>query len=80
MVTQVRKWGNSLAVRLPKPLAQTAALKPGSAVTIEARSGQVTITLVRSPKYRLEDLVRGITKKNRHPLLFDDRPRGREVW
>lgn len=33
------------------------------------------------PKYTLEDMVKGITKKNRHKIVWpDDKPRGKEVW
>jgi len=41
---QVAKWGNSLAVRLPKALVDRLALKPGDAVEIvSAEPGRLEI-------------------------------------
>ncbi len=55
----VKKWGNRMAMRLPKALVEAAE---------------------RSPTYRLADLVRGITERNRHDAVDTGEPRGREVW
>jgi antitoxin MazE len=65
METTVQKWGNSLGVRLPKPVAQAAGVKAGSRVSVEARDGRVVVTPLREPAYRLDQLVRGITPRNR---------------
>lgn len=80
MVTQVRKWGNSMAVRLPRTLVEAADLKAGSSVDLAARNGCIVLTPVRPARHRLADLVRKITKRNRHGALLEDAPRGREVW
>ncbi len=80
MNSAIRKWGNSIAVRLPKVVAEEVSLRSGSPVTIEARDGRVLVTPVRKPAYRLASLVRGITKTNRHRPLDMGRPRGDEAW
>jgi antitoxin component of MazEF toxin-antitoxin module len=36
MKAQMVKWGNSLAVRIPKPVAEEAKLKEGDPIEIEA--------------------------------------------
>ena len=39
------------------------------------------IIISSKPVYSLEDMVKGMTKKNRHKLIWpDDAPRGKEVW
>ena len=80
MITQVRKWGNSMAVRLPRLLTEAAQLRPGSQVDLQTKDGRIVLTPVRIKKYRVEDLVKGMTRRNRPPLLLEDRPRGREIW
>ncbi len=80
MTGTVQKWGNSMAVRLPKALARTAALKQGTPVKIEVKGKQIVVTPLPRPAYRLEDLVRKITKKNRHRAVETGAPRGGEAW
>lgn len=43
MTTKVQKWGNSLAVRLPQEVAQSAALKAGSEVMITRKQRRIII-------------------------------------
>ena len=80
MTTKIRKWGNSLAVRIPDEFAENLDLRDGSVVGFEQKENRIIITKAK-PKYTLEDMVKGITKKNRHKLVWpDDAPRGKEVW
>ncbi len=80
MVTVVKKWGNSISIRLPKVVAQEAEISEGSSVTIEARNGQIIIKPVQRRRYRLADLVRRMTPRNRHEAVETGEPRGREAW
>jgi len=80
MVTVVRKWGNSLGIRLPKTVAQEVEIDEGASVVIEARDGQIVITAAHKRRYRLSYLVRGITPKNRHAAVDTGDPRGKEAW
>lgn len=41
MRVRIRKWGNSLALRIPKPLAAETRLGPGAAVELTVRDGQL---------------------------------------
>ena len=80
MTTKIQKWGNSLAMRLPKELAKNLNWHAGAVVGFEQLGDKVIITSSR-PEYTLEDMVKGITKKNRHKLVWpDDKPRGKEIW
>jgi antitoxin MazE len=80
MKTRVTKWGNSLAVRIPKSVAQQAGIKQGDDLEI-AVPGKGKIGLKNSqPVYSLDDLLKGITKKNRHDVVDWGPPVGREIW
>lgn len=63
---QLAKWGNSLAVRIPKDVAERARLKEGDAVEIKAAKGKIEVRRAdRIPT--LEELVAQITPDNRYP-------------
>jgi len=80
MTTQkIRKWGNSLAVRIPQTLAQEAGLIEGSPVTVRVDSGKLVISR-RKRKYRLEDLLDQITPENQPELVDWGPPVGKEIW
>ena len=80
MTTQLAKWGNSLAVRLPKTALQAARLQEGDKIEVQVdESG--TIVLVPSRRWtRLERLVSQIRPENRHQESeWGGRPGG-EAW
>ncbi len=80
MTTTIQKWGNSLALRIPKTLARDTHLENGSVVNLAVREGRVVIEPARKPKYRLDDLLRGVSKKNVHRSVDTGPAVGREVW
>ncbi|MFG1375546.1 AbrB/MazE/SpoVT family DNA-binding domain-containing protein [Xanthobacter autotrophicus] len=60
MRVKVAKWGNSIAVRIPKSVADDLGLRPGSIVELERDGAAISIHAepkVTIPRYRLEDLV-----------------------
>jgi antitoxin MazE len=72
-VIQLVRWGNSLAVRIPKAVAQEAGLKDGDPLVIEASLGQIELRRTeRVPS--LKELVGKITPENR----YDETPSGAE--
>jgi antitoxin MazE len=74
---QVVKWGNSLAVRIPKAVAEDARIREGDAIVIEACEDR--IELRRSERIpTLEELVAQITRENRHREVATGRERGKE--
>lgn len=79
MRSRISKWGNSLAIRLPKPFADDLGLAEGSEVELTLRDGSLIVTAA-SREYALEDLVRGITPENRPHETDWGRPVGREGW
>ena len=76
MRTRIRKWGNSLGVRIPSALAEDARLHEGAEVDVTIREGQLVIVPVLS----LAELVAGITATNLPAIAEDDAPRGGEQW
>jgi antitoxin MazE len=76
---RVARWGNSLAVRLPKAVAEQAQLQEGVAIDIAVIDGCVTIQR-RPPVYRLDELVEQVTPDNRHNETDWGGPQGAEVW
>lgn len=55
---QVSKWGNSLAVRLPKKLVETMGLKPGDELAIVARSrGMIEVAKDEARERALKELA-----------------------
>jgi len=79
MRTKIQKWGNSLAVRIPKPFAEGAGLAVATEVEVSLEDGSVRIEPVR-PRWRLRQLLKGVTAKNRWGEVETGPRAGREVW
>lgn len=80
MQAQLAKWGNSVAVRLPKAMLEAAKLKPGDTVELEA-PGTGGILLKAKPRWpSIEERIAGITPENVHPETKTGSPVGNEVW
>ena len=80
MLTKVQKWGNSLAVRIPKAFALDAQLENDTFVEITIVEGQIIITPVVAPSWTLEELLSGINKNNIHHEVDTGFAIGNEVW
>ena len=80
MHVRVRKWGNSLAVRIPKPLAEDAEVKEGTVLNLAVSDGKVVAVPVKTKKLSLRQLLAKVNKKNLHPETDFGSPVGREVW
>lgn len=80
MTTKVQKWGNSLAVRLPKHIARALSFKAGTAVSIKQERRRIVIVPKNEHEPTLEELVAQITPENRHEEIDWGPPVGKEVW
>ena len=80
MLTKVQKWGNSLALRIPKAFALDAQLVNDSFVDMSIVDGQIIITPVAAPNWTLEELLAGINRNNIHHEVGTGFARGNEVW
>ena len=76
---KVRKWGNSLAVRIPREAAERAGLRGGDSVAVSASSGK--LTLARKPKrLSIDDLLDRMTPENQPEVIDWGPPVGKEIW
>lgn len=80
MKVKIAKWGNSLAVRLPKALAEEAGLRPDTEVDVTVQEGEVRVKRVR-PRYTLEDMIAAIKPGTEPPPSVEWGPdRGSEIF
>jgi antitoxin MazE len=80
MRTQIQKWGNSLALRIPKSFAAESNIQEGSVVDISIVEGKLVIRPISEPTYTLDQLLARVTKKNIHGEVDTGGPVGKEVW
>jgi antitoxin MazE len=80
MKTRVQKWGNSLALRIPKTFATEAGLQENAPVEISLVDGKLVVQPVGTQLPTLEELLRSVTDQNRHGEWDTGPAVGREVW
>ena len=80
MKARIQKWGNSLALRIPKPFAEESNLREDSPVDVSLRNGKLVVVAIEEPQLSLEDLVAKITPENRHAETETGFAVGNEVW
>ena len=80
MRVRVQKWGNSLALRIPKSFANETALDSGAEVDLTVEGGRLVITPVEQPAYSLEELLSRVTPANLHGEVDTGDSRGAEAW
>lgn len=78
MKTKAQKWGNSLAVRVPKGIVEQSGIREGDALSIEVADESIVLMPQRRG-YRLESLLKDIRKGNLHDEADFGAPRGREM-
>lgn len=78
MLTKTLKWGNSLAVRIPKVIAMECGIEENSSVEISLRDKQIIIMPVKK-EYSLKELLAGVTKDNIHSEFDTGQPVGKEA-
>lgn len=66
MKTLVRKWGNSLAIRIPKAFAQAVGLELGGEVELSIEKGRVVVAPLAALSYNLDELLARIRPSNLH--------------
>jgi antitoxin MazE len=75
--SQIVKWGNSLAVRIPKPVAEEAGVGEGDAIIVEAGKGHIKLRR-KDPVPSLRALVAQITPENRYDEISEGPAQGKE--
>ena len=77
---RVQRWGNSLAVRIPKPFALEIGLEQNTLVTVSISEGKLLLEPIVEPKYTLEQLLAEVTEDNLHHEVDPGEAIGNEVW
>ena len=77
---QIKKWGNSLALRIPKAFADDIGASEGTVVEVAVAAGRLVASPVRRPKVKLADLLAKVTKLNLHKEVETGSAVGREAW
>ena len=80
MHTKIQKWGNSLALRIPKSFAEETHLHTGAVVDVAVSNGRLIVKPIPPPRYSLDELLAGVTRKNRHAEVDTGDATGKEVW
>lgn len=80
MIGQLASWGGSVALRIPAALIQELGARAGQSVDLAIEQGTLVVRIISErKKYRLEDLVAGITEENRHSMADFGLDEGKEV-
>jgi len=80
MKTRVQKWGNSLALRVPKSFAAEIGLKDSSPVQLSLVGGGLVITPLTKRRVTLKQLLLQVTPDNLHHEVDTGYAVGNEVW
>lgn len=80
MKSHVKKWGNSLALRIPSSFAAEAGLGPDSPVDLTLVDGALVVRPVPRPRLKLTELLAEVTDANIHGEVDVGEPVGGEEW
>ena len=78
MKTTVQKWGNSLAIRIPKNITKDTGVSEGSNIDIMVENGNIVLS--REKEYSLKELLKNITIENIHSEISTGDQIGGEIW
>lgn len=81
MKVKIQKWGNSLAVRIPKSFAVETEIEQNTIVDISVFEGSIVVKPEkRKSGLKLEELLQDVTDENLHSEIDFGEPVGKEVW
>ena len=80
MKTRIQKWGNSLALRIPKSFAREVGMDNETTVDMSLVDGKLVVTPVAQPKPTLDDLLALVTGENLHGEVDTGPAVGHEAW
>jgi antitoxin MazE len=80
MQTRIQKWGNSLAIRIPKSFATQIGLEQDSEVELTLLDGKLVLVPIEPPRLALAELLAQITDDNLHSEISSGDAVGNEVW
>jgi antitoxin MazE len=80
MTAVVAKWGNSLAIRIPRMVAEQVDVTEGTEITFTVSGNSIVITPKKRKKYTLDELLEGMTPEKFHPEFETGNAVGNEDW
>lgn len=80
MRSKIQQWGNSLALRIPKPFAEEIGLRRHSEVELSLDEGKLVVLPAAESRLSLSELLAQVTDENRHAEIDFGPPVGKEVW
>ena len=75
--SHISQWGTSLAVRIPKPLAEEWGVQVGSAIEMTTDGERLMLT---KKAYDLDELLPRVTTENLHSEWETGTAQGKELW
>jgi antitoxin MazE len=78
MEAVIKKWGNSLGIRIPNLIVRELSLNDGSFVDITERGKEIIIKPIQ--KSKLSDILSKINEQNIHKEIDTGGPAGKEIW
>ncbi len=80
MKTRVQKWGNSLALRIPKSFAIEVGLQNDASVDVSLSNGKLIVVPIEKPDMTLKKLLSQVTPNNIHHEVDSGHAVGNEIW
>ena len=77
---KIQKWGNSLALRIPKAFAFQSKIREDEYANLTLEENKIVIEPVEEKKYSLKELLSGINKTNLHREINFGKQAGNEHW
>lgn len=80
MKKKIKKWGNSLAIRIPKPFAAEIGVEEDSPVELAVINDQLVIIPRQEEPIELKSLLEQVSEENKHDEVKTGPATGRETW
>ncbi len=77
---RIHRWGNSLALRIPKAFAEQAGLQDTDLVDVSLVDGKLLVQRIARPAPSLDELLAAMTPENLHDEVSSGPAAGREAW
>lgn len=80
MKTRIQRWGNSLALRIPKSFASEAGIQKETPIELSVSDGKLIITPLVGPSFTLKQMLSKINEDNLHHEIDMGKAAGNEAW
>lgn len=80
MAITLHRWGNSVGLRVPKPMLEQLGLAEGSEVEVKVEGDRLVIERHRPKRLSLQDVLKGFAPDNQPGEVDWGPPVGKEAW